>query len=791
MSRDARHFCHGRLSLLGLSLLASLLPGSALAVDPWAEKAYVYLNFESKITDANGQLFLGVEFVSNQAAGQEDPFDPTHFDPWDVQQDPDYPADPDAKRPHWLEPPDDEEPQDGSADDPVDDDVEITEGFPKLSQPAFSSRVFDPLLARRDYINAITAQSQSNLNFLHLDLVRLFDPVTFRPNAAALARRDFKFMQYRQVGGVWHWALVPNLGDGDANRKKVYLADIGGQRNGLHGVAIVTNPAGPRGLAAVLRHRAVIYVWSNEQARGCAAACNVAAAQRAVGHVLTHEAGHILGLNKPLPPLNPNPPPPSLWYQDNSGHWLCAAVEARNGRAGPVFEPNILSHGQCVTVGGMRANVYPIEPLDKATLIRNVGPRCPLVRQLARGVNRLLKPPANRNRNHDIMPMVAALCALQASGVYYTDAIRESAVIELLSLLDAPGPVSESQLQATLAALDAIVEELAHDGISDAACNTASLADDFEAPETVASPAGVPLPLQNGWYQPTPGSADFSVFPHDGDLYAFAADPGGADQFIAARCPGGGVAARAQHDVDFSTAPHWLLSFDFACKFDGLTRTHNIASFSLQPTGTARTLTILNTYTGAPATATTWSSGCLAFDAAGVQAAAPGLFAGPAWQNLPFDTWFRQTTEIDLTENRVARVTIRNLHTGAFATAEPIGWYLAGGSSPALPNPTAIRLFAGGTEPGNLCAWDNVSAASLCARIPSCPGERGDANCDGAVDFFDIDPFLLALFDSSQYAATLCGGDFCAVDVDCSGTVDFFDIDPFLACLFTLCPPCP
>lgn len=69
--------------------------------------------------------------------------------------------------------------------------------------------------------------------------------------------------------------------------------------------------------------------------------------------------------------------------------------------------------------------------------------------------------------------------------------------------------------------------------------------------------------------------------------------------------------------------------------------------------------------------------------------------------------------------------------------------------------------------------------------------ERGDANCDGSVDFFDIDPFLEALFDPIGYAATYCGGSTDTVDVDCSGGVDFFDIDPFLTCLFSSCPPCP
>ncbi len=67
---------------------------------------------------------------------------------------------------------------------------------------------------------------------------------------------------------------------------------------------------------------------------------------------------------------------------------------------------------------------------------------------------------------------------------------------------------------------------------------------------------------------------------------------------------------------------------------------------------------------------------------------------------------------------------------------------------------------------------------------------RGDANCDGAVDFFDIDPFLLALFDAPAYRAAHCGGTLETVNVDCAGGVDFFDIDPFLDCLFLGCDPC-
>ncbi len=101
------------------------------------------------------------------------------------------------------------------------------------------------------------------------------------------------------------------------------------------------------------------------------------------------------------------------------------------------------------------------------------------------------------------------------------------------------------------------------------------------------------------------------------------------------------------------------------------------------------------------------------------------------------------------------------------------------------PNAGGPALGADGT----LVVADRLGVYAY--RTPPCPAGRGDANCDGAVNFFDIDPFLLALFDLPAYTAAFCGGAICAADVDCSGDVTFFDIDPLLGCLFGACPPCP
>lgn len=60
---------------------------------------------------------------------------------------------------------------------------------------------------------------------------------------------------------------------------------------------------------------------------------------------------------------------------------------------------------------------------------------------------------------------------------------------------------------------------------------------------------------------------------------------------------------------------------------------------------------------------------------------------------------------------------------------------------------------------------------------------RGDANCDGVFNNFDIDPFVLALVDAPAYAAAYPGCSIAALDMDCDGALTNFDIDPFVAAL--------
>jgi hypothetical protein len=61
----------------------------------------------------------------------------------------------------------------------------------------------------------------------------------------------------------------------------------------------------------------------------------------------------------------------------------------------------------------------------------------------------------------------------------------------------------------------------------------------------------------------------------------------------------------------------------------------------------------------------------------------------------------------------------------------------------------------------------------------------GDMNCDGLVDFGDINPFVLALANPGQYGLMFPDCDIMNGDINQDGSVDFGDINPFVSCLTT------
>ncbi|QOJ14756.1 MAG: autotransporter-associated beta strand repeat-containing protein [Planctomycetia bacterium] len=63
------------------------------------------------------------------------------------------------------------------------------------------------------------------------------------------------------------------------------------------------------------------------------------------------------------------------------------------------------------------------------------------------------------------------------------------------------------------------------------------------------------------------------------------------------------------------------------------------------------------------------------------------------------------------------------------------------------------------------------------------PQVPGDMNCDGAVNNFDIDPFVLALIAPGTYAAEFPQCDPLLGDVNDDGALNNFDIDAFVSCV--------
>lgn len=197
-----------------------------------------------------------------------------------------------------------------------------------------------------------------------------------------------------------------------------------------------------------------------------------------------------------------------------------------------------------------------------------------------------------------------------------------------------------------------------------------------------------------------------------------------------------------------------------------------------------------------------------------VERGAGGAFPMLAGQGLGSTLWPRvdssQTGNVFNTANGLAGgvATIRDTATfagqprdnftvtgnGGLALTDfggDLGAYLDAVVVPRVPanSPRFVYLEAAGFGINNSndpVYLDSVSYdAVLIAAADPCAGAlRCDLNCDGSVNNFDIDPFVLGLTDPDAYAAAfpncslLCGG-----DTNGDGVVNNFDIDGFVGCL--------
>ncbi|MBC7772585.1 MAG: hypothetical protein H7210_08845 [Pyrinomonadaceae bacterium] len=296
---------------------------------------------------------------------------------------------------------------------------------------------------------------------------------------------------------------------------------------------------------------------------------------------------------------------------------------------------------------------------------------------------------------------------------------------------------------------------------------------DFESPTFVGSGGGTTINGQDSWFTPAvAGSIDGLVFTEGKNAFAIPRNPTGGNQFLGGRS-GGATFVRAQREgITFPDVT--VITYDaVAAAYAGtLPTAQNLGSFSLAPEPNPaapiiRTYIQLNTWVDLAA-ATTWNAGYLPYNALGVQAAQPGLFPGPEWQNLPIDTWFRFSTTLDFTLNRITSVSITNLSSGVTTTAEPVDWFLGGGQASVLLRPTGVRFFVGGAA-GNTMGYDNLCVGT--PPGPECPCDWNDDDFLNSQDFFD---FLSAFFAGEA--------DFNADGF--TNSQDFFD---FLSCFFA--PP--
>jgi hypothetical protein len=111
---------------------------------------------------------------------------------------------------------------------------------------------------------------------------------------------------------------------------------------------------------------------------------------------------------------------------------------------------------------------------------------------------------------------------------------------------------------------------------------------------------------------------------------------------------------------------------------------------------------------------------------------------------------------------------------GTFVASE---WFLGGPGS--LEGPDEEELLLTLTTPGT----HEFEPCSSCGTQ-----QRADASCDGVVNAFDIDPFVLALTAPASWDATYGSGGLgcdltCTCDCNGDGAVNAFDIDPFVLIL--------
>ncbi len=261
---------------------------------------------------------------------------------------------------------------------------------------------------------------------------------------------------------------------------------------------------------------------------------------------------------------------------------------------------------------------------------------------------------------------------------------------------------------------------------------TAQYSSDFEG--VVGHEDGQELNGQDGYYNPDPpNSISALVYTYADNALGVPDNPTGGAQFVAGTGPAGGVFSRSQRDVDYGDGDVFTISYDFVAAFDNKgVSTQNVGSFSTQLFPGAATYIHLMQWND-PNDPVSYNARYIAYDAAGVQFAFPydAGSAGPEWEDLEIDHWYRATTTFDLALNEIVHVSIVDIETGDSAEFEPTGWYLGGGAAGGMPQPSGFRFFAGSTDTaGNVLGFDNIDIAG----VEECVWDLDDSGDTGTND---------------------------------------------------------
>ncbi len=112
-------------------------------------------------------------------------------------------------------------------------------------------------------------------------------------------------------------------------------------------------------------------------------------------------------------------------------------------------------------------------------------------------------------------------------------------------------------------------------------------------------------------------------------------------------------------------------------------------------------------------------------------------------------------------------------------------WTTAGGGGTSVSASFELAATVGQTQANSvaLSGGGFTLVGGFWVPPPAPALHPGDLNCDGIVDFDDINPFIIALADPVAYQQAYPDCNFLNGDCNGDGYVDFDDINPFIVLL--------